>query len=68
MNITYNDHSDLLYIRLDEKKQQVTNQRVSEEVILDIGQEGKIVGIEILDASKNIDLSSVLPVSWKKAV
>jgi uncharacterized protein YuzE len=68
MNISYNDQTDLLYIRMDDSKQDVVNKRVTDDVVLDIGAEGKIIGIEILDASKNIHLDSVLPVSWKKAV
>jgi uncharacterized protein YuzE len=68
MNISYNDQTDLLYIRMDDSKQDVVNQRVTDDVVLDIGAEGKIIGIEILDASKNIHLDSVLPVTWKKAV
>ncbi|MBN2107818.1 MAG: DUF2283 domain-containing protein [Deltaproteobacteria bacterium] len=68
MNISYNDQTDLLYIRMDESKQDVVNQRVTDDVVLDIGAAGKIIGIEILDASQNINLNSVLPVTWKKAV
>jgi len=63
MQIIYNTKSDLLYLRLDERQQQVTNQRLSEEVVLDIGEDDKIVGIEILDASQNVNLSSLLPVN-----
>ena len=68
MNISYNDQTDLLYIRIDDSKQDVVNQRVTEDVVLDIDAEGKIIGIEILDASKNIHLDSVLPVTWEKAI
>ncbi|MGK7904718.1 MAG: DUF2283 domain-containing protein [Hormoscilla sp.] len=76
MQIIYNTKSDLLYLRLDDRKQQVTNQRrspltplplrgepLSEEVVLDIAEDDKIVGIEILDASQNVNLSSLLPVN-----
>ena len=66
MNISYNPGTDLLYIRIDEKKQDVVNQRVSPEMVLDIGTGNKIVGIEILDASKNVDLENVLPVKYSK--
>ena len=65
MNITYNDKTDLLYIRLDEKKQDVINRKVGEGVILDIGKKDMIVGIEVLDASKHLDLGSLLPVQYK---
>ena len=64
MNIFYNDKTDLLYIRLDDRKQNVMNKRVSEDIVLDIGEEDKIVGIEILDASKHLRLERLLPVEY----
>jgi uncharacterized protein YuzE len=64
MNITYNDKTDLLYIRLDDRKQDVINRRVAENIVLDIGENDKIVGIEILDASKHIALDRLLPVKY----
>lgn len=67
MQITYNDKTDLLYIRLEELKQEVVNRRVSEDVVLDIGKDDRIVGIEILDASKHISLNELLPVKYKVA-
>lgn len=63
MQVTYNSITDLLYIRMDTETHQVTNKRISEEIVLDLGPDGKIVGIEILDASKLVNLSSVLPIS-----
>lgn len=46
MHVFYND----LYIRFDSRKQDVINRRVSDDVVLDIGEADKIIGIEILDA------------------
>jgi uncharacterized protein YuzE len=68
MNIIYNPQTDLLYIRIDEKKQNVINRRVSENIVLDIGDSDKIVGIEFLDASKNISLDKILPVNYESAI
>ncbi|OGP53416.1 MAG: hypothetical protein A2Y65_06870 [Deltaproteobacteria bacterium RBG_13_52_11] len=65
MNIVYNDKSDLLYIRLDDRKQNVINRRVSEDVVLDIGERDRIIGIEILDASKHVSLDRLLPVKYE---
>jgi len=48
MQILYNDKTDLLYLRLDERKQEVVNKRLSEDIVLDIGKDGRIVGIEML--------------------
>ena len=64
MNIYYNDKTDLLYIRLDEKKQEVINRKISDGVVLDLGEGDRIVGIEILDASRSVDLENLLPVKY----
>ena len=65
MKIYYDDKTDLLYIRLDEGKQEVVNKRVTEDIVLDIGGEDRIVGIEILDASKHVNLETLLPVHYE---
>lgn len=62
MKVTYDKKSDLLYIRLDESRQDVINKRVDGDVVLDIGEGDKIVGIEILEASAHVDLSKILPI------
>ena len=62
MKITYDDKSDLLYIRLDESKQDVVNKHVTDDIVLDIGAGERIVGIEILDASSHVDLDKILPI------
>nr|BAL60094.1 hypothetical conserved protein [Candidatus Acetothermum autotrophicum] len=64
MQISYDAKKDLLYIRLDDRKQSVINKRFSEEIVLDLGAGNKIVGIEILDASKHLHLESLLPVEY----
>lgn len=65
MHIFYDDKTDLLYLRLDDKKQEVINQRVSEDIVLDIGKGEQIMGIEILDASKHLPLDKLLPVKYE---
>jgi uncharacterized protein YuzE len=65
MRIEYDVKKDLLYIRLDERKQEVINRRPSEDIVLDIGESDRIVGIEIMDASKHLSLESLLPVKYE---
>ena len=60
-----NDKTDLLYIRLDDRKQDVINRRVSEDIVLDIGEGDKIVGIDIVDTSKHVALEKLLPVKYE---
>jgi uncharacterized protein YuzE len=61
MQILYNSKTDLLYLRLDE--QEVINKRVSDDVVLDLGDGDRIIGIEITDASRNLNLDRLLPVT-----
>ncbi len=65
MQILYNSRTDLLYLRLDDRKQQVSNSRLSDEIALDLGEDDRIVGIEILDASKRLNLRHLLPVQYE---
>lgn len=64
MVIVDNSRTDLLYLRLDDRPQDVINRRVDENVVLDIGENGRIVGIEILDASQTVRLETVLPIEY----
>ena len=65
MKIYYNEKTDLLYLRFAEGKQDVINKRVTDDVVLDIGEEDRIVGIEILDASKHMNIHSVMSVEYE---
>ncbi len=64
MNINYDDKTDLLYIRFDDRKQDVINKRVPEDIVLDMGENDRIIGIEILDASQHVALDRLLPVKY----
>ena len=65
MQILYNTKTDLLYLRLDDQRQTVMNKRLSEDIVLDVGEDDRIVGIEILDASKHLNLERLLPVKYE---
>jgi uncharacterized protein YuzE len=45
---------DALYIRFLDEPAQVTTQRLSEDVAINYAPDGRIVGIEVLDASEYI--------------
>jgi len=51
MRVTYDPEVDALYIRFLEGPIEVTTHRLSEDVAIDYGPDGRIVGIEVLDAS-----------------
>jgi uncharacterized protein YuzE len=66
VTVEYDQKTDLLYLRLDPRSQDLTNQRVADDVVLDIGPGEKIVAIEIMNASRNLDLQQLLPVRFGK--
>ncbi len=68
MIIHYDSKTDLLYLRIESSTQNVINKRVSEEMVLDIGEDEKIIGIEIMDASKHINLEKLMSVEYSKAL
>lgn len=65
MHILYKDKTDLLYIRFDDRRQEVINRRVCEDMVLDIGEDDRIVGIEIIDASRHVALEKLLPIRYE---
>lgn len=64
MDINYNKTADLLYIKLDDKKQKVINKQITEDIVLDINKDDKIVGIEILNASRLVNLEKIFPLKY----
>lgn len=52
MKIIYDPQVDAAYIRLKEGKYEVSTQRLTEDIAINYGPDGSVVGIEILDASR----------------
>ena len=59
MKVYYDDEVDALYLKLGEEQPEGVIE-ISEGVNVDTTSEDKIVGIEILNASKKIDLKTIL--------
>jgi uncharacterized protein YuzE len=53
MRFHYDKKIDALYIRFNEKRY-VESDEVSDGIIFDYDRDGKIIGIEVLDASKRL--------------
>jgi YD repeat-containing protein len=67
MRITYDSEVDALYIRF--KDGPVTTEHVGEGIAMDYDAEGKLAGIEILDASQRLgDLAALEEVVLERAV
>ena len=50
MKLTYDPKVDALYVRFVAKSVQVMTQRLTEDIAVNYGPKGEVVGIEILDA------------------
>jgi len=66
MRLSYDDKYDVLYIKFSEQAEKVVSKSFDEDITFDYDEDGKIAGIEILDASKHIDIGSLLPVRVDK--
>jgi uncharacterized protein YuzE len=56
MKFHYSKSKDALYIRFDERPYAESDQ-VKDNIILDYDKKGKLIGIEILDASRKLSSS-----------
>ena len=54
MKLSYDPVVDAAYIRLEEGSFQVTTHELSEDVMINYAPDGRVVGIEILSASKHL--------------
>ena len=60
MKTIYDAEADALYVRFSETAV-VESQEVSDGVVLDFDSEGRIVAIELLDATKHVTAGAKFP-------
>jgi len=58
MKFNYYAETDSLYIDLSENKS-AESVEISEDIVIDYDENGKVVGIDINNASKNVILSKI---------
>ncbi|HEY9342571.1 MAG TPA: DUF2283 domain-containing protein [Hanamia sp.] len=69
MTIHYDSKTDLLYLMIENSNTgEVINKRVSDEIVLDIGENDKIIGIEIMDASRHVNLGKLMPIEYQSTL
>lgn len=61
MKISYDPEVDAAYIRFVEGPVQVTTHRLSEDIAINYGPNGEVVGIEILSAREYLKFSNHIP-------
>ena len=71
MKITYDPQTDAIYIQFQKGEYNISKE-ISEGIILDYTEDGKVMGIEILQASQKMPLKSLeeitlsIPISMKE--
>ena len=61
MKVKYDPKVDAAYISFKKKPVEVTTMRITEDIAVDFGPAEDIVGIEVLDASKHLEISPEHP-------
>ncbi len=57
MKVSYDSRYNIAYIRLREKAIEVDTIRISDEINVDMSPNGKIYGIELLNANEQLQIS-----------
>jgi len=57
MKITYDPKYNIAYLKLQDKKTKVETLQLSEEVNVDVSPDGKLYGIELLNAKKQLKMA-----------
>ena len=63
MRITYDAEADAVYIYLSEIVKEPDTREVDDDIALDFDEQERLMGIEILEASKRLDLDYMLPMA-----
>jgi len=67
MKIEYDKEVDALYVRLQEKYVARTVE-IEEGLNLDIDNEGRLIGLEVLDATRRYSLSDIFNISTENLI
>ena len=67
MRISYDVRHDLLYIYIVEGSRQVEPVSVNDDIAIDFDEKGRIAGIEVVSASRYLDVASLVPVTVERS-
>lgn len=67
MKIEYDREVDALYIRIQEKKVSHTKE-IEEGINLDIDEDGKVIGLEIIGATERYSLEDIFNISTENLI
>ena len=62
MKIEYDNEADAIYIQIQEKKVSASTE-IEDGVIIDFDDEKKVIGFEVLNASKKFNLNDITTIN-----
>ena len=62
MELAYDRAANVAYIRFRKKPRKVTTISVSDELNVDIDADGRVTGIELLDANQQLSIGTKMPI------
>lgn len=62
MKIEYDKQADAIYIQIQEKKV-ASSREIEEGVVIDFDESNKVIGFEVLNASKKFDIKDIAAVN-----
>ena len=65
MNLTYDRTHDVLFMAFGDGTKPVRTEEPAEGVVLEFEEDGRLAGMEILDASKRLDVERLTPVEFE---
>lgn len=67
MKITLDENSNVGYIYINEivKNNVFESREINEEIVIDLNKDGNIIGIELLNAKKQMDLFDIRKISFE---
>lgn len=67
IRVEYDEKADAMYIWLRKAKYDISEE-LAENVVIDLDKNGRIIGIEVLDASKNLGKELVNRILQKEKI
>jgi uncharacterized protein YuzE len=61
MKVTYDPAYNIAYLQMRDKTEEVESIKISDEMTIDISPDGKVFGIELLNANDQLGLSQKTP-------
>lgn len=62
MKVTFDPRYNIAYIGLREKTEEVESIRISDEVVIDLAPDGRVYGIELLNADEQLGKMNILSI------